>query len=230
MQNLLIIPARSGSKRVKDKNIKIFNGKPIIEYSIKNALSSKLFDKIHVSTESKRVANIVRKSGINFDFMRPKELADDKTGIFKVIKFVAGEYLKQGIRFENIWILSACAPLINHKILIQAYKLYLSNMRKKALLAVNEYSAPIEWANKINKKNILVPLSRELSYKNSQNLSPKYHDSGAFSIFPAKQIYESKHNNYKKTFIGFKLTKFQGVDIDDLEDWVIAEAIHKNLK
>ena len=67
MKRLLIIPARLGSKRIKEKNIKKFFGKPIIYYSIELALKSGLFSKIHVSTESKKIKNIVEKFGLKID-------------------------------------------------------------------------------------------------------------------------------------------------------------------
>ena len=69
IKRLAIIPARSGSQRIKNKNIKIFHNKPIISYSIKTALKSKLFKKIHVSTESKKIKKVVKSYGLNIDFL-----------------------------------------------------------------------------------------------------------------------------------------------------------------
>ena len=229
MKNLVIIPARSGSKRIKNKNTKLFNGNPIIKYSINNAIKSKLFDKIHVSTNSKSIANLVEELGLKVDFLRPKFLADDKTGTFEVIKFVAKKYTLLGKRFDNIWLLSACSPLINHSNLIQAYKLYKSKKNKKALLAVNEYTAPIEWAHNV-KNGILTPNNRKLTFIRSQDLTPKYHDSGSFTIFPSSLVYKAKKNYFYGNFIPYQLKKFQAVDIDDHEDWKLAELIHKSMK
>jgi N-acylneuraminate cytidylyltransferase len=72
IKRLLIIPARLNSRRVKNKNIKIFFKKPIIAYPIKTALKSKLFSKIHVSTESKKILRICKNYGIEADCLRPK--------------------------------------------------------------------------------------------------------------------------------------------------------------
>ena len=74
--NVAIIPARSGSKRIKNKNIKLFFGKPIIIYVIKLLIKSKIFDKIIVSTDSNKIAKICAKSGAEILFKRPKSLAD----------------------------------------------------------------------------------------------------------------------------------------------------------
>ena len=68
MKRLLIIPARSGSKRIKNKNIKFFFNKPMIHYSIQTALKSKLFDEIHVSTDSTKVLSFTSKFNLNNKF------------------------------------------------------------------------------------------------------------------------------------------------------------------
>ena len=75
MKRLLIIPARGGSKRIKNKNIKIFNGKPIIYYPLKAAKNSMLFEKIHVSTESKKIISVIKKIGFEPDFLRKKKIS-----------------------------------------------------------------------------------------------------------------------------------------------------------
>ena len=77
MKRIAIIPARGGSKRIKNKNIKDFNGKPMISYILNSCKESKLFEKIHVSTDSKIVKDIVEKDGLKIDFMRPAFLADE---------------------------------------------------------------------------------------------------------------------------------------------------------
>ena len=87
-KKLLIIPARIGSKRIKNKNIKKFYGKPIIKYSIETAIKSKLFDDIHVSTDSLKVIKIIKKYPININFLRPKKLSGDRTGLISVFKFI----------------------------------------------------------------------------------------------------------------------------------------------
>ena len=101
--NLAIIPARSGSKRIKNKNIVKVNNKPIIHYALDAAKKSKIFHKIHVSTDSKKIENIVNNLGYEIDFLRPKHLADDFTGIIPVLKHVLEIYKKDfGLNFKNI--------------------------------------------------------------------------------------------------------------------------------
>ena len=114
-KRLLIIPARGGSKRIKNKNIKNFCGKPIIYYTIDLAKKTKLFHKIHVSTESKEILDCVKKKNILFDFLRTKKISGDKIPIFDVIDFVINKYKNSGFVFDEVWSISACAPLILSK-------------------------------------------------------------------------------------------------------------------
>ena len=84
--NIAIIPARQGSKRIKEKNIKKFLGKPIISYAIKKAISSKLFDYVVVSTDSLKIKKISEKFGAKVFFLRPKKISNDKAKTQDVIK------------------------------------------------------------------------------------------------------------------------------------------------
>ena len=79
MKPICIIPARAGSKSVPNKNIRLIAGKPLIYYTIKSALESKLFSHVIVSTEDKKTASIAKKYGAEVPFMRPRNLATDKT-------------------------------------------------------------------------------------------------------------------------------------------------------
>ncbi len=149
-KRLLILPARSGSKRIKNKNIKLFKKKPIILYSLLEAKKSKLFSKIHVSTDSKKIKKIVEKNGFNIDFLRPKKLATDKTSTVDVLNFVVKEYGKQKFNFDEIWSLAPCSPLIKSLDLKKASKILKRN-KNKIIISITKYPAPIEWAFK--KKN-----------------------------------------------------------------------------
>ena len=88
IKRLAIIPARSGSKRIKNKNIKSFLGKPLIEYSLDACIKSKLFSKIFVSSDEKKILEIARKKKIIINTLRPKKLSSDKVTLISVIKHV----------------------------------------------------------------------------------------------------------------------------------------------
>ena len=91
IKRLAIIPARSGSKRIKDKNIKLFKKQPIINYTLALCKKSKMFNKIHISTDSDQIKKIVKKKGFSIDFMRPKKLSKKNIPLIDVAKFVFKE-------------------------------------------------------------------------------------------------------------------------------------------
>ena len=80
LKNIAIVPARIGSKRIKEKNIKLFHGKPIIIWTLETIKKSKIFDKIFISTDSLKIINIIKKYNFNNFINRNKKLSDDYTG------------------------------------------------------------------------------------------------------------------------------------------------------
>lgn len=225
---IAIIPARGNSKRIKNKNIKIFNGKPIIKYSLENTKKSKLFSKIHVSTESKKISKIVGNKYI--DFFRPKKLSKDKTPTFKVLKFVVNEYIKNKIKFDEIWCINACSPLIKISDLEKASKVLKKNPNN-IIISVSSFNVPIEWSFKKNKKDKLEPLFPGAYKKNSQNFKKKYFDTGDFICMNYKMFKNINiKSNLDKLYHGVEIEKFRSVDIDEIEDWKIAELFYKGLK
>jgi pseudaminic acid cytidylyltransferase len=225
---IAIIPARGNSKRIKNKNIKIFNGKPIIKYSIENSRKCKLFSRIHVSTESKKISKIVGDKYI--DFFRPKKLSRDKTPTFDVLKFVVNKYIENQIKFDEIWCINACSPLIKISDLKKASKA-LKNNPKNIIISVSSYNVPVEWSFKKNKNNKLKPLFPGAYNKNSQNFKKKYFDTGDFICMNYKMFQNINHKtNLDMLYHGIEIEKFRSVDIDEIEDWKIAELFHKGLK
>ena len=88
------IPARSGSKRIKNKNIKIINGKPIISYVIKNLRKLNFINEVYVSTDSLKIQKIAKKYGAKCNFLRSKKLSDDKSGFIHLINHDLPKYIK----------------------------------------------------------------------------------------------------------------------------------------
>ena len=150
-RRLLIVPARSGSKRIKNKNIKLFQKKPIIYFPLKAAKKSKLFNTIHVSTDSKKIKKVVENFGIKIDFLRPKKLAGDNISTEQVLRYVVKEFEKKNLYYDEIWSITPCSPLINVLDLLKASKKLKKN-KKKIILSISKYPAPIQWAFEKKKK------------------------------------------------------------------------------
>ncbi len=225
LKRLLIIPARGGSKRIKNKNIKKFKNRPIIFYTINNALKSKLFNKIHVSTDSNLVKKIVGKKKIKIDFMRPKKLSDDKTPLFDVYRFVVNQYKKKGLLFDEIWTIMPCAPNLKTEDLKKISTFYGKQRVKKPILSVSEYKVPIEWAFNMEKSGKLVSINRKFQLIRSQDIKKKYFDAGQFCIYPGKKFFKLNFVKKNYHYIGYKLPAKKSIDIDDIEDWKLAEKL-----
>jgi N-acylneuraminate cytidylyltransferase len=225
INRLLIIPARGNSKRIHNKNIRLFHKKPIIYYVLDLAKKSKLFKKIHVSTESNKVAKVVNNLGLKIDFMRPKFLSKDTTPVVDVLNYVYKKYDPKETYYDEVWTMFPCSPLLLKKDLIKASKISKIK-KKKILLAITKFGAPIQWAFKKDKNNNLKPLFKKKLFLRSQSLKTCFYDAGAFAVFPAK-FFSKKIKNFEDKFLGFELPQERAVDIDDLDNWKFAEYLYK---
>ena len=226
LNRLAIIPAREGSKRIRNKNLVDFNGKPIITYTINNAKKSKLFDKIHISTDSNKIINFLKKYNLEPEFKRPKRFSGDKVSISEVLKFVVNEYKKKKVFFNEVWLLYSCSPLINHKDLILASKKFDKTKKKFPMMSTREYDIPVEWAFK-KKNDILEPINKRPLKSRSQDIKKSYYESASFIIFETSQLF--RKNSFK--FYDYELKKNYAIDIDTKEDLDMAKVLYKyNLK
>lgn len=230
MRRIAIIPARGGSKRIPQKNIKNFCGKPIIEYPIKALNESKLFDKIHVSTDNERIADLVRSLDLDIDFYRPNELSDDQTPIMPVIKYVIEEYKKRKEVFDEIWIVLPCSPMIKSADLLQASFMFKKTDNSKSLMAVAEYAVPIEWAYEINENGVLSPINKGSFAIRSQDIKKKFYDAGMFYIHSKSTIAKVHSGGSDENIMPFIIPKARAIDIDSHEDWDLAEKLFKIMK
>jgi len=226
---IAIIPARGGSQRIKNKNCADFCGKPIIYYPLRTARECGLFDKIHVSTESEAIRDVVRDLGYEVDFLRDPALADDRTTLTPVLKWVLERYRERGQDFQDVCLFFPCAPLVEASDLRQAHHAYISRNREKPVVAVTRFPNPVEWAFLRDESGDLTPCQKEGFLKRSQDLSPKYYDAGAFGFFSAKQIFSVK-SVYDLDLASWLLPGHKGIDIDTPEDFHHAELIFRGME
>ena len=224
IKRLLIIPARSGSKRIKNKNFKSFKGEPIISYSILAALKSRIFNKIVVSTDSSKYSKYLDKFKVDI-FLRSKRLSSDSATIESVMRSVLSECDEFGEIFNEVWSLTPCSPLIKPEDLIKASKLLKKN-KKKIILPISEYPAPLEWGFKLKKNKRLIPIKKNFYKTRSQDLSKSYYDTGNFVAIPIHH-FKKKSIKFDKHYLGLEIPKHRSIDIDDLEDWKLAEILYK---
>jgi len=225
LKRLAIIPARGGSKRIQNKNIRNFCGQPMISHILGATQKSELFSKIHVSTESLEIQKVVSSIGFTPDFLRDPLLSDDYTPIMPVLRYVTQRYIDLGEKFDEVWLLMACAPLIEANDLCEAAAEYLRSGRRRPMVAITEYPAPIEWALRKSVNGIYEPVMPGMFAVRSQDLSKNYYDSGSFAIFTSQYILDSVGPGSDDGFEGFILNKAKAVDIDNEDDWSFAEKL-----
>ena len=222
---IVIIPARGGSKRIKNKNVIDFCGRPMIAYALDAVSKAGIFDKIHVSTESVEIKVIVESLGYTVDFMRPPELADDMTGIIPVLKWVLKRYDEQGMRFDDVCCVMPVCPLIESDDIIRGYNEYLVNDCKYPLHCVAPFPVPIEWAFRRGPKGFLIPISSGSFAVRSQDLERAYYECGPFSFFHSSHIL-GDHPVSDIDFISIVLPRVRAVDVDEPEDMFFAESLY----
>ena len=221
--NVCLIPARSGSKRIKNKNILKINNKPIINLTIQTAKNSNIFDRICVSTDSRKISNIVKKAGAKVPFLRPKKYATDKSTDEDVINHFLKYAKKEKIQLHSICYFYPTSILITEKILIKSFKKFIKS-KTNYLLSICSYSAPLDIAMKQKGECLVEFLNFKNSKKKTQDMKKYYHDAGQFYWFKVKdfKIIKNKRFNY------FYLDKKMSVDVDTKEDLEMLKILYKN--
>ena len=226
--NICVIPARGGSKRIPRKNIKEFNGKPIIAYSIEAALKSNCFSQVIVSTDDDEISEVAKKYGALVPFVRPDELSNDYAGTIPVIKH-AIEWMEDNNNYiENVCCLYATAPFIQSKIISKAYQ-QLQDSNSDYCFSVTSFSFPIQRAIKIvqgDKVNMFYP---EHFNTRSQDLEEAYHDAGQF-YWGKAQAFKDESPLFSEVATPYVLPRYLVQDIDTMEDWIRAETMYKVLQ
>lgn len=224
MKNLAIIPARSGSKGLKDKNIKLLNGKPLLAYSIEAAKESGIFDEIMVSTDSKEYAEIAEKWGANVPFLRNDELSNDTASSWDVVKDVLIRYKDLGQCFDTVALLQPTSPLRTSEDIIEGYKVF-QEKNANLVVGVCEMDHSPLWANKLpndySMENFIKP---EVLGMPRQNISTYYRINGALYIMKVEYLMKATDIYASKSYATV-MKKESSIDIDDQMDFTIAEAI-----
>ena len=221
MENISIIPARSGSKGLKDKNIKELNGKPLLAYSIIAAQNSGIFDEIMVSTDSNRYAEIAKAYGASVPFLRSEEQSSDKAGSWDVVKEVLLGYLRNGRKFDTICLLQPTSPLRTDDDIRNGYALF-EEKKATAITAVCEMDHSPLWSMVLPANGSLDEFRKHMTVVPRQQLNKYYRINGALYIqkivYDCDSIELPAGNEY-----AFIMERNKSVDIDTAEDFELAE-------
>ena len=223
MKNLCIIPARGGSKRIPRKNVKPFMGKPIIAYSIENALATGLFDEVMVSTDDEEIMDVAKQYGASIPFVRTEQTANDYATLADVIKEVLTMYDAQGKRYDNMCCMLATCPLVKSTYIIEAYKKLLES-DFISVYPVVQFSYPILRSLKMDEHGEVSMNWPEYAKTRSQDLAPAYHDSGTFYWHKVKPWMSGQRKGG-----GIVIDEDLVQDIDTEQDWRMAEMKYRLL-
>lgn len=232
---IALIPARSGSKRIPNKNIKKFGVHPLIAYTIAVARSSKLFTEVIVSTDSKEIAAVAERYGASVPFLRPKEFATDTSPDIEWVLHALGELKKKKEMPKLFSILRLTSPFRTTEMLQKVMKLFGSNPEADSLRAIEPCSQhPAKmW---ILKGKWLVPVMKGKSGKNEfwhstphQDLPKVYAQNASLEIAWTK-IPLKTHSIAGKLILSFITQGYEGYDINSEKDWIYAEYLVKNGK
>lgn len=226
MNHIAVIPARSGSKGLKDKNIKLLNGIPLIGYSITAAKESGLFSHIMVSTDSQEYAEIAMAQGAEVPFLRSPRTSSDEAGSWEVVKEVLAGYAEQ---FNTVCLLQPTSPLRTAQDIINGYT-ELEAKEADAITAVCEMDHSPLWSMTLDADCSLSEFRRHLQIVPHQMMKTYYQINGALYI--RKITYSSGsnitlHNNKEYAVI---MDRNRSVDIDTIEDFEYAEYLIRKEK
>lgn len=231
MKILCTICMRGGSKEIVNKNIKKINGLPLMSYTINQAIKSKLFDLVMVSTDSKKIFNCAKKYGAKGWFLRPKKLATDDSVKLLAIKHALIESEKYtNEKFDIIFNLHVTAPLRNVGDIKKAYKQFIKEKANKLISVTPCKRNP--YFNMVEKKNDKVQVVKKLRKKvgRRQDAPVVYDMNASIYIWKRKELLNLKWDFDKKTSL-YIMPAERSVDIDSVFDWKIVENIlRKNEK
>ncbi len=222
---LAVIPARAGSKRIRNKNIRNFLGKPLIAYTILQAKKIPWIDRVVVDTDSPKIASISKKYGAEVPYLRPKSLAGDKAQVIDAIVFLL-KRLKKDEKYEptHIVILQTTSPLRENRDIEASWDL-MKRTDATTVLTVAPTHPRLYWLDK--NKNIILANKVKFKSSNIQDWNVAYLLNGCFVyIVKTSALLKEKTVLTKKTK-AVVCDKWRSVDLDAPEDWALAEILYK---
>ena len=214
-----LIPARSGSKGIKNKNIKLFCGKPLIQWSIEAALKTSFVDRVIVSTDSKDYADLALNLGAEVPFIRPSKYAQDDSPSIDMILH-ALDHIPEA---KDILLLQPTSPLRDHKDIESIYSFWNSKPNL-SVVSISKSKMHPSWMFELNKDLTINSFTKEIKAFRRQDLPDIYLING--SMYLATRDFLIKEKSFiSPDTLGFIMPKEKSIDIDDEKDWIYAEAV-----
>jgi pseudaminic acid cytidylyltransferase len=223
---IAIIPARGGSKRIPGKNIRLFAGKPIIAYTIAAACESGLFERVVVSTDNEKIAEIAHQYNAEVPFLRDESLSDDFTPVSSATVDALMRLDPAGDKFKTIAQLMPCCPLRTAYDINKSHQKFEQTGAESQISVVRYGWQNPWWALRHNERQELKPIFEEQMSARSQDLPELFCPSGAI-WWARTDILRRTKTFHLKNRTGWEIPWQRGIDIDTLDDWAMAEALVK---
>ncbi len=222
---LALIPARSGSRGVPGKNIKNFCGKPLIAYTIEAAKESGIFDRIVVSTDSEEIAKTARSLGAEVPTLRPRELATESANVADAALHML-DYLRdtEGYEPSLFFLLQPTSPLRDAQDIQKSLELFERSGAPSLVSVCPTHHQTLHITN----SRISVINPDTTAHVNRQELPPTYTQDGSMIYILDTTDFRTRHSFDAEGAAAYVVPKWKAVDIDDQEDWQLAEVLYKN--
>jgi CMP-N,N'-diacetyllegionaminic acid synthase len=226
MNYLVVIPARGGSKRVANKNLRLLGDKPLVNWTID--LAKKVFDKstIIVSTDDERIATIAKNNGINVPWLRPEELSTDTARTVDVVIHAVNWYEEEYGPIDGIVLLQPTSPFRSEKTLKNALRLYELN-NKKSIVTVSPSKSHPEWQYVIHNDRLMPLIPSAEQRLRSQELKTSLQLNGLIYIVKPSEIRNTKNFVNIDTIPLIVASEVESLDIDTELDFKIASMLSK---
>lgn len=225
MRYLVVIPARGGSKGIPRKNIKPFDGKPLIYYAIDTARAVVPDEDICVSTDDDGIIRVVENYGLKVPFKRPSELATDTAGTYEVLLHALNFYEEKGIHYDALILLQNTSPFRKPEHLREALTLYTPSI--DMVVSVKECPAnPYYSVFEENSEGYLHVSKGDGTIYRRQDAPKVYEYNGAIYIINTESLKKQHMHQFKKR-VKYVMDEISSFDLDTMTDWKIAEMIKK---
>lgn len=224
MKNLAIIPARSGSKGLKDKNILPLNGKPLLVHSMDAAFSSGCFDTVHVSTDSEKYAGIARQYGADVPFLRSAETSSDNATSWSAMLEVLKNYERMGKSFDTVALLQPTSPLRTPDDIRGAYRLMEEKGAETVVSVCATEHSPL-WCNTLPEDNCMDGFLPPEAEGRRQALSTYYRLNGALYLLKVPALQRQGKVVYNAGCYAYIMSTERSVDIDTSLDFLMVEEL-----
>jgi len=221
---LAIIPARGGSKGLPGKNIKLLNGKPLIGWTIEQALASKYIDEIFVSTDSRKIADVAETFGIRVPDLRPKELATDTASSMDFILYTLHLLEKRGEKFTYIVLLEPTSPLRDATDIDHAIEKLSDTDEAESIVGVCKTEAVHPAFLTTINQGFLAPYTNEMKAVRRQDLEDLYFFEGSVYVSSVEALLKRKSFYHEKS-LPYIVPKWKSFEIDDFIDFKIIETL-----